>query len=159
MATASFDAAFSDLGLDPATLSPSQRVDPQTGQPAIRHFPVPYPRTGQGGEPRLTLSPMPSPASQTIRATRTASRRRSRRPVVPHLATRAPDPGRRADPLRRSPRTGQPMMTSRNARIGLTLALIALLLTGIVVVGPTGGRCRSDEDHRLFRQQQRHVRR
>jgi len=49
------DAAFSDLGLDPATLSPSQRVDPQTGQPATPALPVPYPRTGQGGEPRLTL--------------------------------------------------------------------------------------------------------
>ena len=27
------DAAFSDLGLDPNTLLPSQRTDPQTGQP------------------------------------------------------------------------------------------------------------------------------
>src|SRR4029450_6052341 len=27
------DAAFSDLGLDPATLLPSQLTDPQTGQP------------------------------------------------------------------------------------------------------------------------------
>jgi phospholipid/cholesterol/gamma-HCH transport system substrate-binding protein len=49
------DAAFSDLGLDPATLLPSQRTDPQTGQPATPALPVPYPRTGQGGEPHLTL--------------------------------------------------------------------------------------------------------
>ena len=49
------DAAFSDLGLDPATLSPSQRADPQTGQPGTPPLPVPYPRTGQGGEPRRTL--------------------------------------------------------------------------------------------------------
>lgn len=49
------DAAFSDLGLDPATLSPSQRSDPQTGQPGTPALPVPYPRTGQGGEPPLTL--------------------------------------------------------------------------------------------------------
>lgn len=49
------DAAFSDLGLDPATLLPSQRTDPQTGQPATPALPMPYPRTGQGGEPRLTL--------------------------------------------------------------------------------------------------------
>jgi phospholipid/cholesterol/gamma-HCH transport system substrate-binding protein len=49
------DAAFSDLGLDPATLPPSQLTDPQTGQPATPPLPVPYPRTGQGGEPRLTL--------------------------------------------------------------------------------------------------------
>ncbi|WP_202377007.1 MCE family protein [Mycobacterium paraintracellulare] len=49
------DAAFSDLGLDPSVLPPSQLHDPQTGQPATPPLPVPYPRTGQGGEPRLTL--------------------------------------------------------------------------------------------------------
>lgn len=49
------DAAFSDLGLDPNTLLPSQRTDPQIGQPATPALPVPYPRTGQGGEPRLNL--------------------------------------------------------------------------------------------------------
>lgn len=49
------DAAFSDLGLDPATLLPSQLTDPQTGQPATPALPVPYPRTGQGGKPRLNI--------------------------------------------------------------------------------------------------------
>jgi phospholipid/cholesterol/gamma-HCH transport system substrate-binding protein len=49
------DAAFSDLGLDPNVLLPSQRVDPPTGQPATPALPVPYPRTGQGGDPNLTL--------------------------------------------------------------------------------------------------------
>jgi phospholipid/cholesterol/gamma-HCH transport system substrate-binding protein len=49
------DAAFSDLGLDPNTLLPSQLVEPPTGQPATPALPVPYPRTGQGGEPRLNL--------------------------------------------------------------------------------------------------------
>jgi phospholipid/cholesterol/gamma-HCH transport system substrate-binding protein len=49
------DAAFSDLGLDPNTLSPSERADPQVGQPGTPALPVPYPRTGQGGEPRLNL--------------------------------------------------------------------------------------------------------
>jgi len=49
------DTAFSDLGLDPATLVPSQRADPQTGQPGTAALPLPYPRTGQGGEPHLTL--------------------------------------------------------------------------------------------------------
>ncbi|EPQ47515.1 MULTISPECIES: virulence factor Mce family protein [Mycobacterium] len=48
-------AAFSDLGLDPATLLPSQLTDPPTGQPGIPPLPMAYPRTGQGGEPRLTL--------------------------------------------------------------------------------------------------------
>lgn len=49
------DAAFSDLGLDPHVLSPSQRTDAQVGQPGTPALPVPYPRTGQGGEPHLTL--------------------------------------------------------------------------------------------------------
>jgi phospholipid/cholesterol/gamma-HCH transport system substrate-binding protein len=49
------DAAFKDLGLDPNVLLPSQRSDPQIGQPATPPLPVPFPRTGQGGEPRLTL--------------------------------------------------------------------------------------------------------
>jgi phospholipid/cholesterol/gamma-HCH transport system substrate-binding protein len=49
------DAAFSDLGLDPATQLPSQLTDPQTGQPGTPPLPIPYPRTGQGGEPRQNL--------------------------------------------------------------------------------------------------------
>ena len=49
------DAAFSDLGLDPNVLAPSQLVDPGVGQPGTPALPVPYPRTGQGGEPHLTL--------------------------------------------------------------------------------------------------------
>jgi phospholipid/cholesterol/gamma-HCH transport system substrate-binding protein len=49
------DAAFSDLGLDQNTLLPSQRTDPQTGQPGTPALPVPYPRTGQGGPPNMTL--------------------------------------------------------------------------------------------------------
>lgn len=49
------DAAFSDLGLDPSTLLPSQLADPQTGQPGTPALPVPFPRTGQGGAPRMTL--------------------------------------------------------------------------------------------------------
>lgn len=49
------DAAFSDLGLDPNTLSPSQRVDPPNGQRGTPPLPMPYPRTGQGGPPNMTL--------------------------------------------------------------------------------------------------------
>jgi phospholipid/cholesterol/gamma-HCH transport system substrate-binding protein len=49
------DAAFSDLGLDPNTLLPTQLTDPQTGQPATPALPLPYPRTGQGGPPNVTL--------------------------------------------------------------------------------------------------------
>jgi phospholipid/cholesterol/gamma-HCH transport system substrate-binding protein len=49
------DAAFSDLGLDPNVLLPSQLVDPPTGQPGTPPLPAPYPRTGQGGPPQLNL--------------------------------------------------------------------------------------------------------
>jgi phospholipid/cholesterol/gamma-HCH transport system substrate-binding protein len=49
------DAAFSDLGLDPNVLLPSQRTDPQVGQPGTPPLPIPLPRTGQGGAPNLTL--------------------------------------------------------------------------------------------------------
>lgn len=49
------DAAFSDLGLDPHVLSPTDRIDPPTGQPATPPLPAPYPRTGQGGPPALTI--------------------------------------------------------------------------------------------------------
>ena len=49
------DSAFSDLGLDPNVLLPSQLVDPPTGQPGTPPLPTPYPRTGQGGDPNLTL--------------------------------------------------------------------------------------------------------
>lgn len=49
------DAAFSDLGLDPNVLAPSQLTDPPEGQHGTPALPIPYPRTGQGGEPRATL--------------------------------------------------------------------------------------------------------
>ncbi|OBI70540.1 MCE family protein [Mycobacterium sp. E796] len=49
------DAAFKDLGLDPATLAPTERADPPTGQPATPPLPLPYPRTGQDGPPRRNL--------------------------------------------------------------------------------------------------------
>ena len=49
------NAAFSDLGLDPATLLPSQLTNPPTGQPGTPPLPMPYPRTGQGGQPRQNL--------------------------------------------------------------------------------------------------------
>lgn len=49
------DAAFSDLGLDPNAMLPSQLTDPPVGQAGTPALPMPYPRTGQGGDPRLTL--------------------------------------------------------------------------------------------------------
>src|SRR3981189_3965474 len=47
------DSAFSDLGLDPNVLLPSQLVDPPTGQPGTPELPMPFPRTAQGGPPTL----------------------------------------------------------------------------------------------------------
>ncbi|MGB3483156.1 MAG: MCE family protein [Mycobacterium sp.] len=49
------EAAFSDLGLDPNVLAPTEISDPQVGQPATPPLPMPYPRTGQGGQPNLSL--------------------------------------------------------------------------------------------------------
>jgi phospholipid/cholesterol/gamma-HCH transport system substrate-binding protein len=49
------DSAFSDLGLDPNVLLPSELTDPPTGQQGTPPLPVPYPRTGQGGPPRVYL--------------------------------------------------------------------------------------------------------
>ena len=49
------DSAFSDLGLDPSVLLPSELTDPPVGQPGTPAMPSPYPRTGQGGDPRLTV--------------------------------------------------------------------------------------------------------
>ncbi|MGE2735676.1 MCE family protein [Mycolicibacterium vaccae] len=49
------DAAFSDLGLDPNVMLPSELTDPPVGQPGTPALPSPYPRTGQGGAPRLTV--------------------------------------------------------------------------------------------------------
>jgi len=49
------DVAFSDLGLDPNVLLPSERADPPVGQPGTPAMPIPYPRTGQGGEPHMTI--------------------------------------------------------------------------------------------------------
>jgi phospholipid/cholesterol/gamma-HCH transport system substrate-binding protein len=49
------DSAFSDLGVDPSVLLPSELTDPPVGQPGTPAMPGQYPRTGQGGEPRLTV--------------------------------------------------------------------------------------------------------
>lgn len=49
------DAAFSDLGLDPNVLLPSELADPQLGQPGTPALPTPFPRTGQGGVPHVNL--------------------------------------------------------------------------------------------------------
>ena len=104
------DAAFSDLGLDPNVLLPSQLVDPAIGQPGTPPLPVPFPRTGQGGDPNLTLPDAitgnpgdpgygPSACRCPARpaATRTASRCRAaaRRPAAGTARRRQPDRRRR----------------------------------------------------------------
>ncbi|ORW12509.1 MCE family protein [Mycolicibacter longobardus] len=55
LAQPAIEAAFSELGLDPNVLLPSELTDPGDGQPGTPPLPMPFPRTGQGGEPNLTL--------------------------------------------------------------------------------------------------------
>ena len=101
------DVAFSDLGLYPNVLLPSERTDAPVGTPAVPAMPVPYPRTGQGGDPNLQLPdaitgnpgdqgcgppglPLPGPTGSLPRppapaATRTAAGRTSAgRPAARH---------------------------------------------------------------------------
>ena len=82
------DAAFSDLGLDPNVLLPSQLTDPQTGQVATprrcRSRTHEQDRAANPDSP----CPTPSPANLVIPATRIGSRRRPRRPAVRRPARR-----------------------------------------------------------------------
>lgn len=55
LAQPAIEVAFSDLGLDPNVLLPSQLNDPAVGQPGTPPLPMPFPRTGRGGAPNLTL--------------------------------------------------------------------------------------------------------
>ena len=95
------DAAFSDLGLDPNVLLPSQLTDPQVGQPATPPLPVPYPRTGQGGEPSLNLPDAITgkpgdPRYPVPRAGRRRHRRAEPPPAPPPAGRRrTASPGRR----------------------------------------------------------------
>jgi phospholipid/cholesterol/gamma-HCH transport system substrate-binding protein len=91
------DSAFSDLGLDPAVLPPSQLTDPQVGQPGTPALPVPYPRTGQGGEPHLTL-----PDAITGKP---GDPRYPYREPLPAPPPGGPPPGPPADPVAPEPTT------------------------------------------------------
>ncbi len=101
------DAAFSDLGLDPNVLLPSQRTDPQVGQPGTPALPVPFPRTGQGGEPHLTICPTRSPATPAIRGVVRPASRCPDPPAATRTASRCPH-RRRADRRRGRPRWRRP---------------------------------------------------
>jgi hypothetical protein len=71
------DAAFSDLGLDPNTLLPSQLVDPGNGQAGLPLLPLPYPRTGPATR---AINRAVCPAGRGLpAATRTGRRHRRRR--------------------------------------------------------------------------------
>ena len=87
------DAAFSDLGLDPNVLLPSQRTDPQTGQPgtprcrcrirapgrvAQPQFNLPDAITGNPGDPRY-----PAYSPGRCRHRRRAAHPRARRCPAP----------------------------------------------------------------------------
>ena len=139
-----------------------QRTDPQIGQPGTPALPVPYPRTGQGGEPHLTLPdaitgnpgdqgcgppglPLPGPTGCY-----------PYREPLPAPPPGGPPPGppargaawsgvhTAADAVPRvrarvrvsvpppPPAGGSPM--NRNARTGLAVGLVALLVAGVVVL-------------------------
>jgi phospholipid/cholesterol/gamma-HCH transport system substrate-binding protein len=140
------DVAFSDLGLDPNVLPPSELTDAQTGQPATPALPVPFPRTGQGGEPHLTLpdaitgnpgdprypyrEPLPAPppggpppGPPAVATVPRASRRRRTDPLAGRQ-TRA----------RRSITEFGSRIVNRTIRIGVAITLVSLLAGGIAVV-------------------------
>ena len=140
------DAAFSDLGLDPNVLPPSELTDAQTGQPGTPALPVPFPRTGQGGEPHLTLpdaitgnpgdprypyrEPLPAPppggpppGPPAVASVPRASRRR-RTESLADRQTRS----------RRSITEFGSRIGNRTIRIGVAIALVSLLAGGIAVV-------------------------
>jgi virulence factor Mce-like protein len=139
------DAAFSDLGLDPNVLPPSELTDPQTGQPGTPALPVPFPRTGQGGEPHLTLpdaiTGKPGDPRYPYREPLPAPPPGGPPPGPPAVAT-APRASRRrrTDPLagrqtraRRTIRDFGAGTANRAIRIGVAVALVLLLAGGIVV--------------------------
>ena len=134
------DAAFSDLGLDPNVLPPSELTDPQTGQPGTPALPVPYPRTGQGGEPHLTLP-------DAITGNPGDPRYPYREPL-PAPPPGGPPPGPPADSTAPEPiptpafdlASGEAPAdcgagtVNRIARLGVAIALVVLLAGGIAVV-------------------------
>jgi phospholipid/cholesterol/gamma-HCH transport system substrate-binding protein len=140
------DAAFSDLGLDPNVLPPSELTDAQTGQPGTPAMPVPFPRTGQGGEPHLTLpdaiTGKPGDPRYPYREPLPAPPPGGPPPGPPAVAT-APRASRRrrTDPLAARQTRARPSITdlgagtvNRALRTGVAVALVLLLAGGIVVV-------------------------
>ena len=85
------DAAFSDLGLDPNTMLPSELVDPGVGQPGTPALPMPFPRTGQGGDPHLTSARRDhrQPRRSGVRSARLAAARPYRLLSIPRAPSRA----------------------------------------------------------------------
>jgi phospholipid/cholesterol/gamma-HCH transport system substrate-binding protein len=147
------DAAFSDLGLDPNVLPPSELTDPQTGQPGTPALPVPFPRTGQGGEPHLTLPdaitgnpgdqgcgppglPLPGPIGcYPYREPPPAPPPGGPPPGPPAVAT-APRASRRrrTDPLAGRQTRARAGTVYRTIRTGVAVALALLLAGGVVMV-------------------------
>ena len=167
------DAAFSDLGLDPNVLLPSQLTDPQVGQPGTPALPVPFPRTGQGGEPRLNLpdaitgnpgdprypyrEPLPAPPPGGPPPGPPAAGPRTDGPTTAAVTAAGVRAG-----ARRTAGTaeGRPMMNRANTRIGSGRRPGAHL--GRRRRGGAGTRSPRPAERtrrRLLRQQQRHLRR
>ena len=82
------DAAFSDLGLDPNVLLPSERTDPQVGQPGTPAMPVPYPadRPGRRSAPDPARRHHRQPRRSGLRPAGSAAARPDRLLPVPRAA-------------------------------------------------------------------------
>ena len=135
------DAAFSDLGLDPNVLLPSQLSDPQIGQPGTPALPMPYPRTGQGGEPRLNLpdaiTGKPGDPRYPYREPPPAPPPGGPPPGPPAEVIPAPTPTRVYVPAPGEvpePADGRATMSRGNARIGLAVMLVLTVVAGVVVM-------------------------
>ena len=104
------DAAFSDLGLDPATLPPSQLTDPQTGQPGTPALPVPVStdRSGRRTAPDTARRDHRQPRRSGVRSARSAAARPYRLLSVPRTAA-GPAAGR---PAARAARASPPGLQS-----------------------------------------------
>ena len=167
------DAAFSDLGSGSQRAAALGATDPQIGQPGTPALPVPYPRTGQGGEPRLTSarchhrqprrSALPVPRTACPRR-RPAARRRDRPRCRHPIGIRRPSRLRRRSSCphparRRRPAAGAGPDERRDRRIGLAIALVLVLCAGLLVAVAQPAADQPYDVVGILREQQRHLRR
>ena len=123
---------------------PSALVDPGVGQPATPPLPVPYPRTGQGGELTLPDAITGNPGdprypygSRCPRRRRAAAAGAARTGAGARRATTAVHPAGATGPS-----SGELTMVTRHrrvARIATAVSLLSILAVAISVVAHPGG--------------------